>query len=246
MSQGLEETASPTVIAFATQKGGMGKTTLSILVASWLQYKRKIPVAILDVDSSQLSVYSLRIRESEQMDEETRERFNQQDVDPYAILNGSPGDVPQLLSQLPDDVRLVFIDLPGNIDVEGYETAISKVDFLLVPMETSEFSVTTGFSFLSAIRQIDLLPVERCRIVWNKYKEGRDSELVDQLESRFREHGFECLASRIPQRDSYQDSANRSTLFPLPTPYLRNSGLKDLFVEIERLLPALTTNANEQ
>jgi chromosome partitioning protein len=236
----------PIVIAFATQKGGMGKTTLSVLVASWLHYKRHIPVAILDVDSSQLSVYNLRLREREQMDDEVRDRFNAQDVDPYEILTGDPSSVPQLLAQLPADVRLVFVDLPGNIDVDGYETALSKVNYLLVPMETSEFSVTTGFSYLTAIRQVDLLPAERCRIVWNKFKESRDGALADQLEERFRQYGFESLNSRIPQRDSYQDSANRSTLFPVPSTYLRNSGLKDLFAEIESLLPTQTSQLNEQ
>lgn len=240
----LPASGPPLVLAFATQKGGMGKTTLSVLVASWLHYKRRIPVAVLDVDASQLSVFTLRLRESEQMDEATRVRFNEQDIDPYPIVRGEPADVPHLLTQVPPEIRFVFIDLPGNIDVAGYEQALSKVDYLLVPMETSEFSVTTGFNYLNAIRQIDLLPADRCRIVWNKYKDSRDAVLADQLTERFNEYGFDSLKSRIPQRDSYQDAGNRSTLFPIPIQYLRNSGLKDLFVEIELL--ALTPKQNEQ
>ncbi|GAB3220149.1 ParA family protein [Spirosoma arcticum] len=238
-------TGPPVVIAFATQKGGMGKTTLTVLVASWLHYKRRIPVAVLDVDS-QLSFYNLRFRETEQMDEETRVRFNAQNMDPYLVVKGEPASVPRLLTKLPPDVRLVFVDMPGNIDVEGYEAALGSVDYLIAPMETSEFSVTTGFSYLKAIRQIDLLPPERCLIVWNKYKEARDGALVDQLEARFKKHGFESLKSRIPQRDSYQDSANRSTMFVVPPTYLRHSGLKDLFVEIESLLPVPTSKPNEE
>ncbi|UHG94694.1 ParA family protein [Spirosoma oryzicola] len=235
--------SSPKVIAFATQKGGMGKTTLSVLVASWLHYKRGIKVAILDVDGSQLSVYNQRVRESQQIetDEELMTRLNEQDIEPYPILSGYPGDVPALLKELPGDVQLVFIDMPGNIEVDGYETAIKCVDLLIVPMETSEYSVTTGISYLNAIQEINLLPVDRCRIVWNKYKPSRDGELADLLEGRFKDIDLLCLKSRIPQRDSYQDSANRSTLFPMPTNYLRNSGLKDLFPEIETLV-SITAN----
>lgn len=232
-----ETVQTPVVLAFATQKGGMGKTTLSVLVASWLHYKRSIKVALLDVDGSQLSVYNQRLSEHEHFDEELANRFDEQAVEPYQILSGNPGDVPLLLQQLPDDIQLVLIDMPGSIDVDGYETAIGKLDYLIVPMETSRYAVTTGFSYLNAIRQIDLLPAERCRIVWNKYKPSRDGEIADQLEERFAQYGFACLKSRIPQRDSYQDSANLSTLFPMPAPYLRNSGLKDLFLEIEALLP---------
>ena len=215
----------------------MGKTTLSVLVASWLHYKRGVKVALLDVDGSQLSVYNQRLREYENMDDETTERLDEQNIEPYAILSGNPRNVPDLLTKIQDDVQLVLIDMPGNIDVDGYDLAIGKLDYLLVPMETSEYSVTTGFNYLTAIEQVGLLPTERCRVVWNKFKPSRDGELADILETRFSQHGFQCLKSRIPQRDSYQDSYNRSTLFPMPTPYLRNSGLKDLFVEIEELLP---------
>ena len=233
-----ESTARPVIIAFATQKGGMGKTTLSVLVASTLHYKRGIKVAILDVDGSQLSVYNQRIRESNQVesDEESMARLDKQDIRPYDILSGNPGDVPDLLAELKSEVQLVLIDMPGNIDVAGYETALKTVDYLIVPMETSEYSVTSGISYLNAIQEINLLPTERCRIIWNKYKPSRDAELADLLEERFANIGLLCLKSRIPQRDSYQDSANRSTLFPMPINYLRNSGLKDLFPEIEALV----------
>lgn len=227
----------PIVIAFATQKGGMGKTTLSVLVASYLHYRRGVKVALLDVDSSQLSVYNQRIREVEELDDETTARLDEQDIEPYLILSGTPRTVPSLLSKIPSDVELVLIDMPGNIDVDGYDLAIGKLDYLLVPMETSEYSVTTGFNFMLAIKQVNLLPVDHCRVVWNKYKPSRDGELADQLEERFGQYGFKCLTSRIPQRDSYQDTYNRSTLFAMPKPYLRNSGLKDLFTEIESLLP---------
>ncbi|MVM33892.1 AAA family ATPase [Spirosoma sp. HMF4905] len=229
---------SPAVIAFATQKGGMGKTTLSVLVASWLHYKRRIKVAILDVDGAQLSVYNQRIRESQQIQDDSHAsaKLEEQNIEPYPILSGNPADVPELLADMPEGIQVVFIDMPGNIDVAGYETALKTVDYLIVPMETSEYSVTTGINYLNAIQEINLLPVERCRIVWNKYKPSRDGELADLLEERFKTIGLECLKSRIPQRDSYQDSANRSTLFPMPVNYLRNSGLKDLFPEIEMLL----------
>lgn len=229
---------SPAVIAFATQKGGMGKTTLSVIVASWLHYKRGVKVAILDVDGSQLSVYNQRLREVDliEADEEMSARFDEQNVEPYQILSGTPANVPELLKSLADDTQLVLIDMPGSIDVDGYEIAIGKLDYLVVPMDTSQYAVTTGFSYLTSINQIGLLPADRCRVIWNRYKPSRDALIADQLEERLNQYGFQCLKSRIPQRDSYQDSGNTSTLFPMPINYLRNSGLKDLFTEIEQLL----------
>ncbi|TDB59522.1 ParA family protein [Arundinibacter roseus] len=237
---------APVVLAFATQKGGMGKTTLSVLVASWLHYKCGVKVAILDVDGSQLSVYNQRLSEHEHMDEETALRLDKQDIEPYAIHAGNPADVPALLANLAPDVQLVLIDMPGSIDVDGYETAIATLDHLIVPMETSRYAVSTGFSYLNAIRQIELLPIDRCKVVWNKYRPSRDGEIADQLEERFAQYGIKCLKSRIPQRDSYQDASNLSTLFPMPATYLRNSGLKDLFNEILELIPTIETHESKE
>ncbi|MFD1145365.1 ParA family protein [Larkinella insperata] len=239
-----KDVASPVVIAFATQKGGLGKSTLTVLVASYLHYRRGISTAIIDVDTSQLSIYNQRLREINDMeqDEDMKVRLDQQrtdnkeKVDAYPILSGSPLTVEELLTDLPEDVQLVLLDMPGSIDVEGYDLAISQVDLLIVPMETSEYSITTGFQFLEAIKDSGLLPLENCRVVWNRYKQTRDADLVDQLEERFKDYGFECLKSRVPHRDSYQDMNNRSTLFPMPTNYLRNSGLKELFYEVEDLI----------
>lgn len=43
-------------IAFSTQKGGAGKTTLTILVASYLHYVKGFDVAVNDCDYPQHSI----------------------------------------------------------------------------------------------------------------------------------------------------------------------------------------------
>lgn len=51
--------SDPIYVAFATQKGGVGKSTLTALVASYLYYVEGIEVAAVDCDSTQhsLNVY---------------------------------------------------------------------------------------------------------------------------------------------------------------------------------------------
>lgn len=38
-------------VAFSNQKGGVGKSTLTVLVASYLYYEMGVKVAIMDCDS---------------------------------------------------------------------------------------------------------------------------------------------------------------------------------------------------
>src|SRR5581483_10325649 len=48
------------VLALANQKGGVGKTTLSCLLAFYLADKRKARVAVVDVDNQRNLSYTLR------------------------------------------------------------------------------------------------------------------------------------------------------------------------------------------
>lgn len=43
-------------VAFATQKGGAGKSTLTALVASYLRYVEGVEVAVIDCDNTQHSM----------------------------------------------------------------------------------------------------------------------------------------------------------------------------------------------
>ncbi len=56
-------------IAFATQKGGVGKTSVTVLVASYLHYVKGYNVAIVDCDYPQNSIVDMREREVRLIDE---------------------------------------------------------------------------------------------------------------------------------------------------------------------------------
>lgn len=53
----------PKYIAFSTQKGGAGKTTLTVLVASYLHYVKGYNVAVVDCDYPQHSIVEMRERD---------------------------------------------------------------------------------------------------------------------------------------------------------------------------------------
>ena len=50
-------------IAFSTQKGGAGKTTLTVLAASYLHYVKGLNVAVVDCDYPQHSIAEMRKRD---------------------------------------------------------------------------------------------------------------------------------------------------------------------------------------
>ena len=53
----------PIYVAFSTQKGGAGKTTLTVLTASYLHYVKGYNVAVVDCDFPQYSIKDMRERD---------------------------------------------------------------------------------------------------------------------------------------------------------------------------------------
>ena len=46
----MENEKTPLYVAFSTQKGGVGKTTFTVLAASYLYYLKGYDVAVVDCD----------------------------------------------------------------------------------------------------------------------------------------------------------------------------------------------------
>ena len=51
------------LVAFSTQKGGAGKTTLTVLMASYLYYVKGMDVVVVDCDYPQYSIKDMRKRD---------------------------------------------------------------------------------------------------------------------------------------------------------------------------------------
>ncbi|MCZ4237921.1 ParA family protein, partial [Staphylococcus equorum] len=55
-------------VAFSTQKGGAGKTTFTVLAASYLHYLKEYNVAVVDCDYPQHSIDKMRKRDAQQIE----------------------------------------------------------------------------------------------------------------------------------------------------------------------------------
>ena len=51
------------IIAISNQKGGVGKSTMTVLLASYFHYVRGKTVAVMDCDYPQFSIQTLRDRD---------------------------------------------------------------------------------------------------------------------------------------------------------------------------------------
>ena len=114
-----------TYVAISTQKGGAGKTTLTVLVASYLHYVKGYNVAVVDCDFPQYSIHDMRKRDMKAVMEDGHykvlayEQLKRLKKNPYPIRCSRAEDAIRTAENLVEaqpDLDFVFFDLPGTIN----------------------------------------------------------------------------------------------------------------------------------
>ena len=130
------------IITFANQKGGVGKSTLAILFANYLCWK-KMNVCIIDTDLQQ-----------------TIAQMRKSDLDFYACeapysVQGFPVSDVDTMRQLMENARkfdgCVLIDAPGNLSQDGLIPILSETDFIVCPYRYDKATTASTSTFVKTI-----------------------------------------------------------------------------------------------
>ena len=132
------------IILFTNIKGGVGKTTLCGLFATFCAEKG-IPVAVMDADIQQ-SLFRHRQRELQQ---------NQTTNLPWQIQSISTSDedvVEKVMKKLKDIPGWILIDCPGNINDHALKYIFQAADVAIIPFtyDTDSLDATELFSNIFA------------------------------------------------------------------------------------------------
>jgi len=131
-------------ILIGNQKGGAGKSTLTMLLANYLSFEKAREVLVLDLDF-QASI-SVKAEKSKLLENEA----------PYEVLAKNLGDFPAFYGKLkryPDS--LVLIDLPGKMDDDALVPIILSGDIIICPFNYDEFSVDSSLIFAMVCSKIN-------------------------------------------------------------------------------------------
>ncbi|GAB2530877.1 ParA family protein [Fibrivirga algicola] len=226
------------LISVCTQKGGVGKTTLTMLLATYYHTTVGKPVTVIDADFPQHSFDATRRSElaSIQNDEEIQSLYvtlyPEMNRELYKVYKGSLEELAMFLTDLKGrgEDELVFIDMPGTMNVKGFDRVASQLDYVILPMEADKMSFTAG------LQTLDLFDLFReakgadyqLFMLWNKYKKSENPSLMQGIENIVRERGnVKILEHRVS--DSVTWKRERSTLFP-------SDKVKNLVGELNQLL----------
>ena len=153
----------PVFIAFSTQKGGVGKTTFTVLTASYLHYACGYNLIVVDCDYPQFSINAMRQRDAQGVDrnpalqELAATQFSELQKPTYTILcataEAAVDTVREYLDTHEPDTDFVFFDLPGTINNDGVLTTLSGMDYIFTPISADRISLESTLSFSAIIKE---------------------------------------------------------------------------------------------
>ena len=249
----MENEKTPLYVAFSTQKGGVGKTTFTVLAASYLYYLKGYDVAVVDCDYPQHSIAGMRKRDAEQVgaDEDYKrmayEQFTRLGKKAYPVLCSSPEKAIATADgytaeagHVPD---IMFFDLPGTVNSEGVINSLAGMDYIFTPISADKVVLESSLSFAVAIQKL-LVRNEACRLAglylfWNMVDGREKTDLYAAYDKTIKELELPLMKTFIPDTKRYKKelmtdrkAVFRSTLFPASHPLVRGSNLEELITEM--------------
>ena len=243
----------PISISFANQKGGIGKSTLTILAASWLRYVRGLNVLVVDCDFPPTSIYELREREKKAvMGNDAyklllQRQFERLQKKAYPVLRSTPEnaetDVRTFLDSEPETYDVVLYDLPGTMNTKGVLYTISQLNYLFIPMRADRLVMQSTLNFAQTMydKFVDN-PASNIRdayLFWNMEDRREKTSVYTLYEKMLGTLNMKVYTSRIQMRSKFSreladtdGTVYRSTLFRSDGVFVRDSGIGGLMDEI--------------
>lgn len=248
----------PLLVALSNQKGGVGKSAFTILLASYYHYVKNLNVAVIDCDSPQHSLSRMRERDmqaimkSDYFKQLIVGQFERIQKKGYPIINSTAAKAREAAEELMRNDQLqydmIFIDLPGTMESQGVLSTILNMDYVLTPIIADRMVMQSSLSFSSAvleyIKEHKDIPLRDIYFFWNRVDRRTTTELFNAYRTIMQRLELHVLDTIIPETRRYDKELSitgsrlffRCTLLPPPVKLLRGSGLEELAAEVASIL----------
>lgn len=184
------------IIIIGNQKGGSGKSTLTLLLANYLTLAKKCKVTVIDMDYQQSIA---------QKYEKAKILEN---VEPYEVLAAELETYPHLKEILSANAKeIALIDLPGKLDDDGLLPVFRSADLVICPFAYDEFSFESTILFSVVLRKIS--PEVPLIYVPNRVKANVKYETQADVDAQLAKFG--TVTPGLPDRIDFQRTSTLQT-----------------------------------
>ncbi|MCD8282567.1 MAG: ParA family protein [Prevotella sp.] len=243
-------------VAFSTQKGGAGKTTLTVLVASYLHYVKGYNVAVVDCDFPQYSIHDMRRRDMKAVMEDdyykmmAYEQLKRLKKKPYLIKCSRAEDAVETAKSMTEQCEgldFVFFDLPGTINNPDVVRTIARMDYIFTPIIADRVVMESSIKFATIIKEqmvgTGKSDIKGLYLVWNMVDGREKTDLYEAYEKACKEFSLPVLKTFLPDSKRFRKETAterkalfRSTAFPADRTLVRGSNIDKLVEEIIEII----------
>lgn len=250
----IQTKKKPVFIAFSTQKGGVGKTTLNVIAASYLHYMKNYTVGIVDCDFPQYSVQEMRERDIKQIEENpyyamlAEKQFTALNKNIYPVETSTVTEAlvtaNEMMNSYETTFDIIFFDLPGTLNTPGFIETVSQMDYIISPITADRMVLESTLSFAQAFNNFYLKPglaaTKGLFLLWNMVDLREHSELyAEYTEAIEKDMGLTILNTRLPDAKRFRKELSaqnkaifRSTVFPIDKQLMKGSRIDELMAEL--------------
>lgn len=246
------------LVAFSTQKGGIGKSALTVLMASHFHYVKGYNVGVIDCDYPQYSIVKMRERDIEiagsvpYYKAKSYRQYKRLKKRNYPVECAPAPDAIEAAKKMIDNYEggvpdIIFFDLPGTLNSEGVIHTIASLDFIFSPISADRMVLRSTLEFAGMINDL-IIKIQKGRLqglhlLWNMVDARENSDLYKAYEGAIGELGLSVLKNAIPDAKRYRHELPeveapvfRCTVFPADAKLRRGSMLNELADEIEEII----------
>ncbi|SEC65306.1 Cellulose biosynthesis protein BcsQ [Tenacibaculum sp. MAR_2009_124] len=199
------------IISAVSSKGGVGKSTLNILLATNLYYKHKKSLVLFDTDNPQYSLHTKRLKDIDGWGDE----INSDEA--YPIVRTNFKTIFEDINEYYGKVDYIIIDFPGTINKES-ATALFYLHHIFIPFTSDEFEIESTYSFYENLMNHyinnDSSNLESIHVFFNQYERVKKKKFEEDQEM-LEQAGVKMLKSRVLRKTVYTEKY-RDTLCPIP------------------------------
>lgn len=229
-------------ISFFSAKGGTGKTTFNMLLASWLKYEKGLRAAVLDFDSPEFNLSYTRKRELKYLQDkgltpDEKQLYPILEIEDYESKKSLP-IVRNLMIDAAGSLDVLILDFGGSFnDGDPVLDLVQAglVDLIVIPLEMDGMILSSGKSLASVLEQLG----QKTLLFFNKVHGKEKPQLYVELERWLAEAGLTVSTHRIKNTVKLRRDADngsnflRSTVsFPCKEMQEINPELIQLFEEV--------------
>lgn len=222
------------IVTFYSPKGGVGKTTFNIMLASYLRYVLHKKVLFLDFDAPNFNACLIREKEIDAAE-------NKDALYPIDKVDGQHKEkilnIVKNLYALKDSTEYVIVDFRGSLSQEDAILIFAQygvLDKVIIPIEMDNQVLSSA----NALATIFSSMGQKVLLFFNRVFHQENKMIYDEARRMFAEHGHTISNSIVYntvklRRDvGVNDNLRSSIMFPSKDKLGKNVGIINLFNEI--------------